>query len=235
MTREPQQPESEGNEQVTDDGSVDQRVKERILDSREKVDETRSMVYVQGALDPDINLSREELNHIYATAVREYIQNVEPILRDDDVEHAHHYYLEEPIASQNILPPEQADTDWATLAAAEDPLPLMRQLGLPPDFEPPQPRTVELVGLADVLEVEQKQLTWTIIENPSAAPPNQRVRRLSKTWRPGRTVLNRAVRITDEFLHKVGIGIDTKSEHETKITKDLVEEVEEWRQKNIED
>lgn len=201
--------ESGGKEQVQDDGSVDQRVKDRILASRENVDQTRRMVYVQGALDPQTDLSRDELNHIFATAVREYIQNTEPILRDESVQHSAEFYTRKKIAEEEIYPPESNGIDWATLAAADNPTPLMRRLGLPPDFDAPKPKLISLVGLKQVLETEEKTVSWTVVENPSAAPPNQRTRKLTRTWRPRRKVLNRAVRLTDEFLHTAGVGVET--------------------------
>jgi hypothetical protein len=198
-------------ERVQDDGSVDQRIKDRILDSRERVEEMEPQIYVEGALSPSTNLSEAELDHIYATLVRQYLRNIEPVLKSDSVEQAQFYYREKEIVTETIRPPESDGVDWAAFAMADDPVPLMRELGFSPDFEPPEPKTVEYRGLLDVIEKEQVTLSWTIVERPGAAPPNQSVTRLTRTWRPNQKVLNRAVRIADEFLQNAGIGLEIGS------------------------
>jgi len=201
----------ERKETVQDDGSVDQRVKDRILSARESVDETETHLFVSAAAAPEVRLSQAQLATAWGTVVRQYIRSIEPLLRSDNVEAAARYYHEIPIHEQIIPPPDTEDNDWSRFAAAENPAALAREMGLPQSFKPPKPKRVTVRGLKDVLDKKEERLVWSFAKNPDAIPPQRERVRLEETWFPQKETLDHAVRKADEFLQQAGIGLEISS------------------------
>jgi len=74
-------------------------------------------------------------------------------------------------------------------------------------------------------------LTPLINTTPTLAYPNDNKNEFKYTA-PGEDVSNAVFRDLDQFLPSVGLGISFDDDQQTRITEDLLEEVDEWRREN---
>jgi len=211
--------------QVTDEeGTVDQKVKNRILNARERVDEREDDIFIGAPLSPEINHSAGDLIQMWATSVRQYLKTIEPLLRSDEIEGSDYYYHEVEIAHEKIQPPDGDaiidDPDKETPYAKEirwsrlyrDDLEMRRVIDNPNTlfkigFEPPEKREIALYGLKDVIEKHEFELQWHVDLEPdqiySKTAEVYDRQPLRREW------LETAVRKADEFLQDcAGVGLD---------------------------
>jgi len=215
--------EDRATKQVTDDeGTVDEKVKNRILNARERVDEREDAVFVQSALDSEVRLNRQARVGIWATSVKQYLRTIEPLLQSDDIDNSDYYYWELPIIEREVTPPDgltrvisgnddkEEKIHWSmfyndavdtTRLIIDNPL-------FGTGFQPPEPKTIKLEGLRDVIETNGISVSWDVPLNPRDFGPQQRIAQpvfqkpLQKEW------LEFAVRQADQFLQQAGIGLE---------------------------
>lgn len=203
---------SSGNKRVVDEeGTVDQKIKDRIIRSRNRVDKREDLVFIQAPLDPQVEqLNRRDQLEIWGTAVRQYIRSIEPLLKSDAIPESGHYYGNHPIVKERIMPPPKDGIDWSLFH--DDDIPqesLIREHEtLDRSFTPPQPKTFTLRGLKSVIETDHIEVSWTVVHNPSAIQPRQTVSRIALSHPLKKPWLESAVRVADEFLQKAGVGLD---------------------------
>lgn len=215
---------------VLDDGQIDKRLKDRILDARERVAGREDDTFVGARLDGEVRLSHSQLVGIWATSVRQYLRAIEPLLRSDEIENSRHYYRELPIYKDTLRPPD-GETTVLTLGSnnsdgvEEDvkqiPWDLFyneeisnRELTTDYDlisagFEPPAPEPVTLQGLKSVIEKDVISAEWGVVLNPDSSPAEQTHIAKPQIAQPlSKSTLEYAVRKADEFLHNAGISPD---------------------------
>lgn len=218
--------EASGGKRVRDEeGTVDQKLKDRIIRARTRVDEREDAIYVQAPLE-GAGLTQPQSVQIWGTSVRQYLRAVEPLLRSDQIAVSDYYYHEVEIADETLRPPDGTyPKDGGPMADVVEPaeyywslfyseMPQRQAIDshdhslFTRGFEPPEPERVQIRGLRDVIEQEQVSASWSITVNPDA-PQTERV-----TFQPSirfplrREWLRDAVRYTDEFLQECGISID---------------------------
>jgi hypothetical protein len=223
MSRDPNDPDDDGKRVRDEEGSVDEKLKDRIIAARQRVDEREDSVFVEAPLE-GAPLNQAQLVQIWSTTVKQYLRSIEPLLRSDDVSSSTYYYHEIPIVDETVHP---KDGEYSGTAADEDESheyrwSLFRRDGVSPRqaieahdhnmitraFDPPKPKKIEIHGLLDVLEKEGVKKEWNIVTNPDAIPPRQNMVSpvvggpLERPW------LSKAVRTADAFLQQAGISID---------------------------
>jgi len=127
-------------------------------------------------------------------------------------------YLEEVLIDEVMVPPpaELLPDSQNDLAAGAD---------------PPEPKTVEIQGLEWFIENEP--VVSETFTTYSWNPPGEQTAANTRTI-PFKT-LDKALVYCLKFMDETGIDADfEKEEQQTKIDRELLEEVEEWRQKNVE-
>lgn len=209
-------------EQVIDDPeeySQKKRVRD-LLERRNEVIEARNR-----AIDEQTLGSASE-----QVALRHYQSRIESLIIDlytkfggletdgDGDGDGTDYLTEEPIDTVTIYPPEEIlpDTD-------DD---------MAPGVEPPGPKQETIYGLEwfidnePVVAAEFTTYSWN--------PPGERTA-VGQRFVPTRT-LDKALLACMEFMDSVGIDADlSETEQQTKIDRDLLKEVDEWRQQNVDE
>lgn len=220
--------ENQSTGQILDDGQIDKRLKDRILDARDRVADREDDTFVGARLTGDAKLSHSQLVGIWATSVRQYLRTIEPLLRSDEIENSRHYYHEIPIYKDTLRPPDgetlvltagpkddvEEDTKeihWSLFY--NDELSNREIVGdstlFTRDFEPPEPQPVKLQGLKSVIEQDVISASWEVVLNPGTAPAEETHIAKPQIAQPlGKSTLEHAVRKADEFLHDAGISPD---------------------------
>lgn len=206
MTHDPTD-DDERTEKVQDDGSVDQKIKNRIIDARNRIDEREDLLFVRAQADPDVQLQNAEALNAWGTCVRQYIRAVEPLLKSDDIQNASYYYYEVPIGHGfEVPPPDNEDGEWSKFAHTSNKRGLCREMGLPSSFDPPKPKEVQFNGLIDVLNRPVIDLSWSFEKHPDS--PGSNPVHLEATIPVPKTFLEEAVSHVDEFLQDAGVGLE---------------------------
>jgi hypothetical protein len=208
------QEENEPPEEVLDEeGDVDKAFKRGIIQAWGRVDETETALYRDAAIDPDVRLSDGERVQIYAMAVKQFLRRVEPLLRSPNIQGNKQYYNGEednPIATFELVPPETGGYPFQLVQQDHSQSELRRMIGLPKSADVPQPKTVRIVGLKDVIEREPvARYQWEVCVRKEGAPPNWEFVYPQNTRAFPKSVYVNAVRRTVQFLQDAGIGLET--------------------------
>ncbi|QIO22406.1 hypothetical protein [Haloarcula sp. JP-L23] len=217
----------DGGKRVRDEeGSVDQKLKDRIIAARNRVDEREDSCFVEAPLE-GVRLKRPQLVRIWSTAVKQYLRAIEPLLRSEEVENSTYYYRKAPVVEETLYPPDgKYPPENSSKANGRESHNYRWSLFYRPDvstreaiashqhnqfsraFAPPEPKEVTLHGLYDVLETNGIRKEWAITTNPDTIPPEQNTVYPTVQTPLRREWLEKSVRIADEFLQQAGISID---------------------------
>lgn len=211
-----------GAQVIDDENRIDKRLKDRILDARDRVAENEDAVFVEAALDDDVQRTHQQLVAIWGTSVRQYLKTIEPLLRSDEISRAEYYYRDLEIIDKQVYPPDGPTTviqgqDASTVEIYWSPFyndetenfPIIRDSNLfGRGFSPPEPKRVQLSGLKSIIETKAIVKSWRVPlqrthfseATPIAQPKYQETL--------GKETLEYAVRKADEFLHQAGIGLE---------------------------
>lgn len=199
---------NDGNKRVTDsEGTVDEKVKNRILKARERVDEREDLLFVQMPADPNSRLSRREATAAWNTTVRQYIRAIEPLLKSDEIQEAGYYYREVPLGREEFPPPD-GKKQWSNFARTDNETQVIRSMGLHPSFDPPEAKEVRFEGLKDILDKQQISLSWQFNVDPTQWGPEVERERLNITTPVPKHTLEEAVSAADQFLQEAGVGLE---------------------------
>jgi len=220
----------DGAQVIDDENRIDKRLKDRILDARDRVAENEDAVFVKSALDDDVQRTRGQLVAVWGTSVRQYLKTIEPLLRSDEISRAGYYYTDLEIIDKWVYPPDgetvviegqdtyTAHINWSPFYDEHtESFPIIRDSNLfGRGFEPPEPKKVELHGLKSIIETKAIVKSWRV-----PLQPRTHFSETSPVAKPeykeplSKQTLEYAVRKADEFLHQAGIGLevgDPKSE-----------------------
>lgn len=197
-----------------EDLSQRKRVKE-LLDRRQDVINARDAAFEAMLFG---ELPRDAAAQYYRSRIESLILDLWTKFNHAEVEAGNEYLNEKVIDTLTIVPPPELPTDRADERLA-------------PGAEPASAETVTIRGLKWFLEhdeaIEVTFQTRTMIGGPGVD------RQTKQVTVPMRT-LDQALINCVEFIDKAGIDADiSEAEQQTKIDRDLLEEVDEWRQQNV--
>jgi hypothetical protein len=200
-------------EVIDEEGDVDKAFKRGIIQAWSRVDETETALYRDAAISPDVSISEVEKVQIYAMAVKQFLRRVEPILRSPNIQGNKQYYkgdADNPVTEFGLIPPETEGYPFHLVTQDHSPSELRRMIGLPKAVDIPQPQSVTIVGLKDVIEREPiASYQWEVCVRKEGAPPNwEYVYPQAQRAFPKSVYVN-AVRRTVQFLQDAGIGLET--------------------------
>jgi len=210
---------------IDEENRISNRLKDRILDARERVAEREDDIFVGAPLNGDVAYSERQLTKMWQTTVRQYLKTIEPLLRSEEIEDAHYYYKELPLVDTTLKPldgetlivyndtdkdPESKEIAWSMFYQEDvSEMQILRGNSMfGTDFEPPEPKRFTLTGLKDVLDKHETTLTWNVVLNPDKFGPDLKFARPSRTVTLRRDWLETAVRKADQFLQNAGIGLE---------------------------
>jgi len=199
-------------EVIDEDGDVDKAIKRRIVKARERLDETEMALYRDEELNPEINISNAKKVQVYSITVRQFLRRIEPLFRVDGIENNDYYYNNIEIYENKFYPPDWEGYPFSILEYEQDKTDqqLRRIIGLPPGVELPEPFTLEITGLKEIIEREPIiQKRWEVCTANSGAQPNHEFVYPQLQAPLPKRVYENAVRMADLFLQEAGIGLDT--------------------------
>jgi len=192
---------------VDEEGTVDQKVKERVLRARERVDDAEARLYVD-APTSDRGVSQQEQYIGYTTMVKQFIRAIKPLLTSDKIERSDYYFHEVSLLDKEVPPPD-GRYPWSRFYFEDtDPSIVKRDMGLR-HVEPPEPKTVEIRGLKEVLREEQQiTLRWSFDLQANSGNATTDIERLQREIAIPKSVFDLAVEEADAFLQQAGIGLE---------------------------
>jgi hypothetical protein len=157
----------------------------------------------------------------YRGAVEGYLLEAIPILDRDDIDLSKDYLEEVELGTVRFEPPAEL------VAYAKNNIE-----HLAPGAEIPTPTEQRLVGLRSLLKANsplRQEFGVAMVRNGDTEQMEQTVAAEIPQY-----VLDRAVETTDKALAEADIGIELEEEEQrTKITWELIQEVDQWRRENI--
>jgi hypothetical protein len=197
-----------------EEGTVDAKIKTQIIQSRNRVNRAEQELFVEAEVDPSINIPRNDRVVIWGTIVKQYLREIEPILRSDEVQNATEYYKHKEIGEVNLIPPDTDGYQFSMVAYTDkSDKQLRRMLGLPKGVDVPQVERIPLNGLKSIIEAPDVfQHRWTVTVDNSGAPPNHKEVYPHAQEIIGKQTLIDAVRHANQFLQDAGIGLDLEEE-----------------------
>jgi len=190
-----------------------------IEDTRERAVEVRTEARSQMISG---QLSRRDARQHYRGAVEGYLLHVVPLLRQEqaDADFETDYLQGVEIGTIDFEPPDEL-RDFA-----RDNI-----IRLAKGSKVPTQRTVAVRGLETVLSLPSPLAqTWSVVVDK--AGPDKRVARTTKEL--PLSLLDECMQVTDKALSEFDIGVKLdEKEQQTKITRELLKEVDEWRQQNL--
>jgi len=196
---------------VSDDGKVDRELKTRIIELRKMVDDREDALFTLPIIDPDVNVDHREAVAAWGGVVRRYLRGIEPILVQDDIQHADHYYKHVDLGTVELVPPDKNGVQWSKFALYDvDDATLKQEMGLNPQADPPTAYTHTFTGLGMILKEEVVANTWTVNLNNGVGASADIVH-LENAKPIPKYILENAVRHADQFLQDAGIGLEIGS------------------------
>lgn len=201
---------SPGQKVLDEEGTVDQKVKQRILQARQRVDDREDYLYIEAPVEDGKSISDLQQVIYWGVAVKQYLRAIEPLLRSDDVSKANEYYKEKSLGSVKLTPKDTDRYPFSKVVSGEiDPMQFKIQHGLERGVSLPYPVTKFFVGLEDIIEAGQTvSKTWQVKTGAFSDPQANGVV-VTKDERPiPKPIYESAVREADAFLQQAELGVN---------------------------
>lgn len=195
-----------------EEGEVDTRFKNRIIQNRIRVDEAEEKLFVDAPTDPNIGISRQQSVSVWGTMVKQYLRTIEPILSSEDVDQAAYYYEEIPIGEVELHPPDKDGYQFSIISYTNKPdKQIRRALDLPRGIELPRKQEVPFNGLRSIIEApEVLSHRWIVTVDDSGFENEEIV--LEQNRVPDKQLFVDSLRHADKFLQEAGLGIEIAEE-----------------------
>jgi len=194
-----------------DEGVVDKKTKEHILNLRVEVDNDERELFVNWPREEPRGFSQMQAVQQWSISVKQYLRGIKRLWHDEtgknDVKNVDYYWREKTIAEYTLPPPDKDGYQFSLIAQPGiDEQTLRSELGLPRGVEIPKPETIEIKGLEDVLKRDSIGHSWTVYTEKRGARPNWEQVVLHQEIPLPKSVLEEAVEVADDFLQQAGIG-----------------------------
>lgn len=199
-----------------EEGIVDRKTKEHILNLRKQIDEDERELFVTKQTDSNVNLHHMEAVQYWSVTVKQYLRGIKRLWpRDGDsgVANVEYYWQEIQIGDgYTLVPPDKDGYEFSMIAHANvTPDDLRKVLELPRNVEIPEPETVTMNGLESILEKDMISHTWHVYTSKNGAPPNWDSITLTNEQPLPKGLLEDAVEVADDFLQQAGVGFDVSA------------------------
>lgn len=194
-----------------EDGLVDKRTKQHIVNLRIEIDNDERELFVNWPKEQPQQYSELQAVQQWSVSVKQYLRAIKRLWHDEgdtsEVRNVDYYWQEKKIASYDLVPPDKDGYRFSLIGMQEmDANSIRRRIGLPQGAEVPKPVTISINGLEEVLNRDRISHSWTVYVDKSGAPPNWDDRTLTREIPLPRELLSDAVEVADDFLQQAGIG-----------------------------
>lgn len=197
-----------------EEGVVDRKTKEHIMDLRKQVDNDERQIYIEGRAGHEAGLSMAEANRFWGLSVRQYLRGIKRLWDDDakeeQVKRVGHYWSERDLGFVTIVPPDTPEYPFSIVEYDDhDDHELRQAIGLPREASLPRPYTKHFVGLNSVLQTVQIHKRWVVTVDAAGPPPTHDQRVVEQRIPVPKDILEAAVEAADNFLQQAGVGFST--------------------------
>lgn len=194
-----------------EEGLVDKRTKQHILQLRVEIDNDEREIFVNWPKENPRGFSQVQAVQQWAIPVKQYLRAIKRLWHDEgsqnNVRNVDYYWREKTISSYELVPPDKDGYQFSLIGQPQvDADTVRNKLGLPRGVEVPKPVTVEINGLQDVLDRQSIGHTWAVYTEKSGARPNWEEKILSREMPLPKSLLSDAVEVADDFLQQAGVG-----------------------------
>lgn len=193
--------------EVQDEGEVDTKIKKRIIDARNRVDEREDYLYVQAPVEEGLTVNSAQQDIYWGMMVKQFLRTIEPILRAEEIDQSQEYYERKPLGSVRLVPRNAAGIPFEEYVRADvAPVEFKVRYGIADHATLPESTTEPFVGLKSVIEtngVVQEEWTVELADGDVVQTGDEQA--------VPKEVYETALREADEFLQQAGIGIEIGS------------------------
>lgn len=191
---------------------VDKRIKKRILDAREQVDDMEHALFDEEPLMPDVQINHAQKVVAWGNTVRRFLRNIEVIMQRMDIPEAKQYLDDVDLGTVDLVPPDKDGYAFSQVAHPDlDDNDVKRLLDLPPSAELPEVQERPFVGLQSVIESEPVLTGSWLVRVGDGNPATRDIIEL-QTQRPvPKSLYEDAIRAADRFLFDAGVGLNIEA------------------------
>lgn len=194
-----------------EEGLVDKRTKQHILNLRVSVDNDERELFVNWPKENPRSFSEMQAVQQWSISVKQYLRGIKRLWHQEnpsnEVRNVEYYWREKEIATYELVPPDKDGYRFSLIGVpnmtAQD---VRTELALPRDADVPEPQTVTIKGLQDVLDRQSIGHTWSLYVEKNGARPNWEQMILTREMPLPKELLSQAVEVADDFLQQAGIG-----------------------------
>lgn len=240
------------NQEINDEENQSQNsTLRRIQRFRDDIAEYQ-LLFAQNEITHEIG--EDQQHRSYHQLARGFLQLLKPYLTDEEMAQSEYYWNQVELGSFTIdppdviRPPERAEVEFALRDGNR------QALARADPRNTVESKRYDVVGLRDFAAAQPEwTVEWQVMYGPETSPADLRQEITSPrvhvserthrnepitvihTARIPRQIIDAAITAMENFVRALGMDIDFKDEEQqTKIDRELLEEVEEWRQQNIE-
>lgn len=202
---------SKENLEVSDNEDyTDKKVKQRILNAREQLNEVQNELYSARLVEPDVDYSELDALMAWGNLVRSFIRDLSVLLNHDEVENADYYRDKVELGEVVLVPQDTQEVPFTKLQFDQyDGDYFRRKYGFSKGAELPEPERVKFTGLMDLVGRDNfVEKRWVVVKNPNLPKPEQDIVETGDRQPIPKGVYERALMACDQFLQGVGVGLD---------------------------
>lgn len=204
-----EQPATRNGEVSDEEGFVDRKKKETIIQNRQEIKEWNKKLFSNEKMG---GISYEEAVSLWRDRVVEYLVSIEPLLNRENLPLSTEAYTEWPLGYVEFELPEEYQQQRAT--SIND---LVGRESHYLTGNPETTKTVTVRGLKTVIERETVAVEWTLKRRQVSGPPViEEITHREEVPMPKHILLN-AVRMADDWLQQAGIGLAFAKKNHGKI------------------
>lgn len=195
---------------VDEDGKANDKIKNDILEIRQLVDVRDDDLFTAPLIDPELEINRQQATLAWGDTVRRFIRKIRVLLTKDELDESEKYFEEVHLGTETLVPPDTQEYQFSLFVTSDlEDEQIKHKLNLPRSMDPPEPEPFEFNGLKSILEYRTLTHSWTVCVNDDGPPPEHEYVNLQQHKPVPKYILEEALMQADEFLDKVGIGIET--------------------------
>jgi len=197
--------------EVQDDGDVSSRLKRRIIDARQRVDDTEHYLYVEAPVEENKHVNNVQQDIYWGMIVKQFLRTIGPILRTDDLNEtadSTEYYEDVELGTLTLVPQDTEAVPFREYIQSGMTATQFRlRYGINDTADLPEPKGVEFTGLKEIMQSDGTvRESWSVVMEDGSLVQTQAEQAIPKQ------VYERAITEADDFLQQAGIGIEIDAE-----------------------
>jgi len=193
-----------------DEEYVAKRIKKRILDSRDRVDQREDLLFAGRVLDPEVDIPEHRAVRAFGKTVQQFVRNIRVLLTSFPEGDGQRYFEQTDLGHVTLYPPNTDSYQFGDAArSSRPPEEVKKDLGLPREASLPEPSTVTFDGLKSILEHDPVlRQRWSVQVSTGHGRESAEYVTVHAQQVVPKHIYDAAVEAADEFLNNIGMGVD---------------------------